>query len=119
MKTEQIIQALIKNDPSQEMQSAVSSGIFYVVASPTVCGTSIGSMDENLPSLYATKAEATQENQEMIDEYLEDIQSEDRDEGDEWNGSVMECRWSYGDKMSLYMDSKLITTEKWRDMAGF
>jgi hypothetical protein len=119
MKTEQIKLALIKSDPSQEMGSAVSTGTFYVIATPTLCGTSIGSMDENLPSLYATKTEATQENQEMFDEYLGDIQSGDRDEGDEWNGSVMECRWSYGDKMTLYMGSKLITTEKWRDMAGF
>lgn len=108
-------------DDSTEMTQAINAKTFYVVATPLVSGYSIGSMDSNLPAVYATLDEAIAENKDMTDSYASDIERGDRDEDDYWDGEVVMAHWDGGDNMTLatLCGEHLITTRAWREMAGY
>ena len=109
---------------SEEWKAACESGKFYTVATPLFGGGyAIGSTGEDnkepLPDLYPTLEAANEENQEMIDIYLDDIKNGEREEGDEWDGEVLEVYWDGSTPMiELGMDDSPHFKGDWREMAG-
>lgn len=108
---------------TESWKSACERGVFFVVATPVMCGRySVGCMESSvgeLPDLYATKEDAEAENNEVAEDYLQDIKDGERDEEDEWDGEVLEARWNgEDDLMHLYLDGDLIHSGDWKLMAG-
>ena len=107
-------------DNSTEMSQAIRSKTFFVVAIPLISGYSIGAADESLPSVYATLEMAQKDNNEIAEEYAQQIVQGEREEDDEWDGEVMMAQWDGGDDMTLATacGEHLLTTRPWREMAG-
>lgn len=115
------LQQIIENSGEDEaMVKACEANVFWVVAIPCMNNTySIGTADEEMPNLLATKEEAEAENQEMIDMYAEQIKEGERDADDEWEGEVLEARWNgEASEIELYLDGSHIHSEDWKQMAG-
>ena len=119
-----VMSALVELSGNNEnWKQACEKGVFYVIATPVFGGSySVGCMETSVgdvPGLCATKAEAEEENSDMIEEYRNQITEGERDEGDEWDGEVMEAHWDGdSDEMHLYSNGHLIYSGSWRDMAG-
>ncbi|USD35456.1 MULTISPECIES: hypothetical protein [Vibrio] len=106
-----------------EWEEACSAGKFFTVATRLLGGGyAIGSTGEDhkpLPDLYPTLADANRENQELINSYLDDIRNGDREEGDEWDGEVLELNWSGSTQVvELAIDGDVLHEGDWREMAG-
>jgi hypothetical protein len=72
-----------------------------------------------LPALYATKAEALLENNEMIGEYQDQIKGGERDIDDEWDGLVLEAKWGFkSENIELFDGGHLINRENWGSLCG-
>ena len=119
MDRQQIHNLLRASDPSPEMAKAIETGTFFVVATPLVTGYAIGSMEDDLPSVYPTYALANKDNNEMIEQYEDQFNSGERDENDEWEGMVLTCKWDGNQSMDLYKGESLIHSESWKTLAGF
>ena len=111
---------LIENSDNQElMKKAVNEGKFYVVATPCIVGYAIGCFDDSVPALNATKEEAMAENEEMIDLYNDQIKRKERDNGDNWQGEVLEVHWDcVSDDIELFSEGDFIHRESWKSLAG-
>jgi hypothetical protein len=107
----------------EQWKKACEAGVYYVIGTPILGGSyGVGCMETSigeLPNLMPTKAEAEEENQEMIDIYQEQVDEGERDEDDEWDGEVLEARWDGEDsQLHLYSGGHHIYSGDWRDMAG-
>ena len=111
---------LIESSDSPElMKEAIKEGEYYVVATPCNSGYAIGSFDDEIPALMATKEEATKENQDMVEAYLEQIKNNDRDKEDEWEGEVLLAKWDcVTENIDLFSDGRHIHTESWKGLSG-
>lgn len=114
----QKIAAAEKHSP--EILAACRRGEFWVVAIPRLMGGySIGTIDEGLPCLFPTEAEAIADNALSIQDYTDEIAEGDRDADDEWEGRVLMCRWD-GEcpNMTLYDQGEPVAVGNWKTMAG-
>jgi hypothetical protein len=120
MKLTDIKKKLLVVDPSEEMVKAIETGIYYVEATPCIVGYSIGCHEDDIPALMATKEEADVSNKDMIELYKQQIKDNERDDGDFWQGEVLECRWNgTSELMELYdLKGNWVNTESWIAMAG-
>lgn len=91
-----IVAGLIAIDNSDAMQQAIVNNVFYVELIDTLCGPSVGMIDE-MPALYATQQQVEEEIADMQRSYQEDIDAGERDEGDEWEGTLAKLSFSTTD----------------------
>lgn len=111
---------------SDEAIEACRKGVFYVVATPCMCTElNIGSMNDDLPALYPSFEAANEENQSCVETYLSEIEMEDRDEGDEWDGEVMKVSWDGGDLIQLFevdaevSENNVVLESPYKVLCGF
>jgi hypothetical protein len=110
-----------QSDYQSHMKEAILNNSFWVVAIPCMSGYSIGSFDNDIPALYASKFEVDQENKEMSEEYLQQITEGNRDEDDLWEGHSMEVKFStVKDRhLDFYSDGHYLHTESVDSTCGF
>lgn len=115
-----IQQKLIEIDSSKEMLEAIKSGIYFVEVTPCISGYCMGSLDEGVPALMATKEEAEAENKEMTEAYQQQIDEGTREAGDVWQGEVLTCHWDGVSEDMIFIDEKnnLVNQESWKSMMG-
>ena len=109
-------------DNSMDMQKAIACNIYYMVVTPCIggsyaCGTftiEFNDRDVVTPPLYATRAEAEHENNEMVEYYDQQIEGGERELGDRWDGEVVGVIWQGLDKMILNDEVEV----SFKDMAG-
>jgi len=101
------------------MNKAIETGKFFVVAQPLVSdGYSIGNIEDQAPSLFATLEDAVEENDDMVSNYQDQIDDGEREPDDAWDAEVLECRWDGENDVELLRDGKIIHSEDWESISG-
>ena len=98
------LNTLANTNDDADMQQATRNNLFYVVASPGGISTTyyIGTMNDSLPYLMATREEAQADNMELIEDYQIDIANGEREDDDEWEGEVLKARLVNDDEIAFF-----------------
>ena len=68
----------------------------------------------DIPYLYMSEEEARAEQQDIAQDYIEQIKSGERDEGDYWDGEIYECELD-GDELRLFDDGVCFNVVQWKE----
>jgi len=122
-------QLIADNDNNPDVIAACEKGVFYVVAiSELGGGQSIGSTEDSqgnpMPLIFCTRAEAQEDLDADNQRYLDDIEENERDEDDQFEGEILLAKWDgQSESMSLYieelgLDIPPLYVGNWKHMAG-
>ncbi len=93
---------------SIEVQAAIESGIFYVVATSYHSGLCIGTLENNVPALLPTREEAEADLVDWYNWQKGAVANNERTDEDIMHAELLKAKWDGGDSISLYvLDCKI------------
>lgn len=108
----------LEGEELKAMELAIEKGEYYAIAVPCAAGSyCIGNIEDEAPSLFATKESAELENEDVKSEFQDQVDAGDRT--DAWDGVVMACKWDgEGSIILLNDDGAELQRECWRSISG-
>ena len=107
------------NIPEKAIKFTTINSRQWAEVVPLFCGgySTAFTSDEDgqpFPYLYDSESEARIEQESIVQDYIEQIKSGEREEGDFWEGEIYECELD-GDELRLFDDDVCFHVMHWKD----